>query len=248
MEFAMKLNFGLGFLAASLGSFSLVSLADSSSCKSLPNLEQVQKALVEVAAEDNAGIFKPSLLWATIVEKSGTICVVSKTGDAWLASRIISAQKAYTAVSLSNGQLAISTAQLFSLTQPGGSLFGLQHSNPVNPEVAYEGDISKYGTKKDPLVGKRMGGINVFGGGLALYDANKNVVGALGISGDTSCTDHLTAWKLRSKLKLNTLPGGLSTDKNDNMILDIDASGKSKSGFGHPSCSDGVKLAIEALK
>jgi hypothetical protein len=93
-----------------------------------------------------------------------------------------------------------------------------------------------------------MGGMNVFGGGLALYDANKNVVGAIGVSGDTSCTDHLTAWKLRANLKLNSLPGGLSSTKTDNMIFDIDATTrKSKSGFGHPSCSDAVKAAIEGL-
>jgi hypothetical protein len=71
--------------------------------------------------------------------------------DQWLGSRVISAQKANTAndFSLSNGAtlstglfpsgLALSTANLYSAVQPGGSLYGLQHSNPVDPEIATRG-------------------------------------------------------------------------------------------------------------
>jgi len=35
--------------------------------------------------------------------------------------------------------------------------------------------------------GMKVGGINVFGGGLALYDADGDVIDAIGVSGDTSC-------------------------------------------------------------
>src|SRR5213082_2707098 len=42
---------------------------------------------------------------------------------------------------------------LYSAVQPGGSLYGLQHSNPVDPTLAYEGDASLFGTASDPLVG-----------------------------------------------------------------------------------------------
>ena len=100
---------------------------------------------------------------------------------------MIAAQKANTAnsLSLSNGVtpgasavgsagLALSTANLFSAVQPGGSLYGLQHSNPVDTDVAYgEGhwaivppaNASSFGTTSDPMVGQRIGGVNVFGGG-----------------------------------------------------------------------------------
>jgi len=44
--------------------------------------------------------------------------------------------------------LALSTANLYSAVQPGGSLFGLQESNPVDTKVAYEGDSAKFGTAK----------------------------------------------------------------------------------------------------
>jgi hypothetical protein len=33
----------------------------------------------------------------------------------------------------------------------------LQESNPVNPEIAYKGPSSDYGTAEDPLVGRKMG-------------------------------------------------------------------------------------------
>jgi uncharacterized protein GlcG (DUF336 family) len=98
---------------------------------------------------------------------------------------VISAQKANTANAFSSSSVALSTANLYSAVQPGGSLFGLQESNPVNPLVAYRGDYKDFGTAKDPMVGFRIGGVNVFGGGLALYQG-ANVIGAVGVSGDTS--------------------------------------------------------------
>src|SRR5437763_16013080 len=116
--------------------------------------------------------------------------------DNWLAVRFIAAQKANTANAFSLKALALSTANLYSAVQPGGSLFGLQESNPVNAQIAYAGKSRDFGTKSDPLVGKRIGGVNVFGGGLALYD-NTGVIGAIGVSGDTSCADHNVAWRVR---------------------------------------------------
>ena len=35
-----------------------------------------------------------------------------------------------------------------------------------------------------------LGGINVFGGGLALYNSDGRLLGGLGVSGDSSCADH----------------------------------------------------------
>ena len=52
------------------------------------------------------------------------------------------------------------------------------------------------------MVGQRIGGINVFGGGLALYKAGVRV-GGLGVSGDQSCTDHMVAWRTRHALHLD---------------------------------------------
>jgi hypothetical protein len=103
-----------------------------------------------------------------------------------------------------------------------------------------------FGTPQDPLVGQRVGGINVFGGGLALYVGGKRV-GGLGVSGDTSRTDHMVAWWTRSVLKLAGFSGvgGVSGDsaRPDNIIFDIavnkvgvGAIGVSAGGFGRPTC------------
>ena len=151
-----------------------------------------------------------------------------------LGSRVISAQKANTANAFSLKGLALSTANLYSAVQPGGSLFGLQASNPVNTQVAYAGNAKDFGTKRDPMVGKRIGGVNVFGGGLALYD-DSGVIGAIGVSGDTSCADHNVAWRVRTALKLDKVPAGVNPNRNDGIIYDI-TNGASKSGFGHPGC------------
>ena len=191
----------------------------------------------------------------SVVARDGTVCAVTFTGndwgDQWPGSRVISAQKANTANAFSLPGLAIATANLFSAVQNGGSLFGLQFSNPVDPAVAYRGEAGQLGKPADPLVGQRVGGVNVFGGGLALYDPQGRLLGALGVSGDTSCADHNIAWKTRRALNLDRVPAGVhkrgAGDKgDDNIIYDI-ADGKSASGFGHPDCGLGEKVVAETL-
>ena len=212
--------------------------AASPDCKGLPTQQQLETAVLKVVARDNGGIFKPNAMWATIVNRSGEVCAVAKVGDAWPGSRVISAQKASTANAFSNDRLALATGNLYSAVQPGGSLYGLQFSNPVDAEAAYGGKAKDFGTSHDPLVGKRIGGVNVFGGGLALYAGDgKTVLGGLGLSGDSSCADHIIAWRVRSTFGLDHLPGGVSPNKDDNLILDVDQAGKSAGGYGHPACS-----------
>jgi hypothetical protein len=140
--------------------------------------------------------------------------------------------------------LVLSTANLYSAVQPGGTLFGLQESNPVDTGVAYGGNPSNYGQPNDPMVGDRIGGVNVFGGGLALYNSNHQLIGAVGVSGDSSCADHNIAWRTRHTLLLDYLPGGVSGDASrpDNIVYDIVTpvgfpAGVSASGWGHPTCS-----------
>ena len=172
------------------------------------------------AGTPNGGLGGP--MWLTLVDGSGIVCAVTNsldgsaynadvTADIWLGSRVISAQKANTANAFSTGRLALSTANLYSAVQPGGSLYGLQASNPVDATAAYEGRAADFGTPKDPLVGHRIGGINVFGGGLALYRNGKKI-GAIGVSGDTSCTDHVVAWKVRAITTFATVPDAAGFD------------------------------------
>src|SRR5437870_9562227 len=149
-------------------------------CKSLPNFSALKSALDAATATETSGL--NNHMWATIVDRDGVVCAVAfsgvNRGAQWPGSRVISAQKANTAnafsldpSSSSNGSgqaagLALSTANLYSAVQPGGSLFGLQESNPVNTQAAYGLASILYGTKADPLVHNKIGGINVFGGGL----------------------------------------------------------------------------------
>ena len=176
-------------------------------------------------------------MWATVVNRDGVVCAVTFSGDdrgdQWPGSRVISAQKANTANAFSRPAIGIgftfplSTAQLWTPGQPGGSLFGLQFSNPVETEVAYDEDADDYGQEGDPMEGKQIGGVNVFGGGLALYSSDDDVIGnaddeligAIGVSGDTSCTDHIIAWKTRDALGLDFVSGGVSSTGDDNLII-----------------------------
>ena len=214
----------------------------------LPEAAAVNQALKAVVAEKNGGFGLH--MWATLVDRDGVVKVVTfsgKTrGDQWPGSRVISAQKANTANAFSLPSLAISTAQLFTAVQPGNSLFGLQESNPVNAVVAYAGKGDDFGTSKDPMLNQRIGGVNVFGGGLACYAADGTLLGGLGVSGDSSVADHIIAWKLRHALSLDHIPGGVSPTGDDNMVIDLDG-GKSASGWGHPSTTVEATALVKAL-
>jgi uncharacterized protein GlcG (DUF336 family) len=217
--------------------------AAQADCGALPGWGQLKAALVGAVGAEGSGFNLQ--MWATLVDRDGVVCAVafsgSDRGAQWPGSRVISAQKANTANGFSLDSVVLSTANLYSAVQPGGSLFGLQHSNPVDTDVAYGGDPAHYGTPSDPMTGKRIGGVNVFGGGLALYDSNRKVVGAVGLSGDTSCADHMIAWRVRNRLHLDHLAGitGVSGDpqRPDNIVYDLNPStDKSASGWGHPRC------------
>lgn len=258
-------------LAACLAGGSMTAAAEhfENGCEALPDHAALKAALTAAVTTETTGLNLN--MWGTIVDRNGVVCAVAYSGDSagaqWLGSRVISAQKASTAnffsldgSSASNasgaaGGLALSTANLYTAVQPGGSLFGLQESNPVDPAVAYAGPVSDFGAPDDPMVNKIVGGVNVFGGGLALYAEGGELVGAVGVSGDTSCADHRIGWRVRRNLNLDYLSGvgGVSGDarRPDNMIFDVDANGVSFSGYGHPHCTptgDGNPVSLPAVR
>lgn len=234
--------------------------ATSGNCGLLPGYNALKAALQSAVSTETSGL--NNQMWATIVDRDGIVCAVAFSGISrgaqWPGSRVISAQKANTANSFSldafsnnngSGQpngLALSTANLYSAVQPGGSLFGLQESNPVDTAVAYQGPSSNFGTASDPMVGQKIGGVNVFGGGFALYATKDEfVVGGVGVSGDTSCADHNIGWRVRHNLGLDHMANtaGVSGDatRPDNIVFDIAANpnggtGISAGGYGHPMC------------
>ena len=229
-----------------LGSLAAASCAGaefiSPNCDQLPGHAALKAALSAARRASNGGFNLD--MWGTVVNRDGIVCAVAFTGpdrgSQWPGSRVISAQKANTANAFSLPALALSSANLWAPTQPGGSLFGLQASNPVNTETAYQGPSAEYGTEQDPMIGKKPGGVNVFGGGLALYNKDHLLVGALGVSGDTSCADHNIAWRTRNALHLDYVPAGVSGDaaRPDN----INYSGREPvpslaNDFSHPVCT-----------
>ena len=228
----------------------------SSACRDVPSHAALRDALEAARAQANGGFNLE--MWGTVVNRDGVVCAVAFTGmnrgDQWPGSRVISAQKANTANAFSLPGLALSTANLFTATQPGGSLFGLQASNPVDTGVAYGGNPANSGRANDPMVGGRIGGVNVFGGGLALYKSGGRLVGALGVSGDSSCADHNIAWRTRHTLNLDFVPGGISGDpaRPDNIVYDIvpqpgQMPGVSPSGWGHAACTPAATAIAAAL-
>jgi Haem-degrading len=209
-------------------------------CRDLPSHGELQATLESVVdGPDNVGLGNE--MWGTMVDRDGIVCAVAFTGDdsgdQWPGSRVISAQKANTANAFSLPGTAgfggaLSSGNLYGTVLEQGSLFGLQFSNPVDPAVAYEGPSSRFGQTNDPMLRNAIGGVNVFGGGLALYDPSGRLLGGLGVSGDTSCTDHIVAWKTRFFLNLDNVPGGVAGG-TDNLIIDPPVEPNT---FEHPTC------------
>ncbi|HEY0940975.1 MAG TPA: heme-binding protein [Steroidobacter sp.] len=213
-----------------------------SRCAALPTHAQLKAALTTARQADNGGFNLD--MWGTVVDRDGVVCAVAFTGTnrgaQWPGSRVISAQKANTANAFSLPGLALSTANLYAAVQPGGSLYGLQHSNPVETLVAYRGAGSRFGQPNDPMVGMRIGGVNVFGGGLALYNERQQLIGAIGVSGDTSCADHNIAWRARHELNLDFVPAGVSAANDDNInYIGVVPVPSVPNDFSHPVCAIG---------
>src|SRR5215469_2266009 len=97
-------------------------------------VSKVLSQLTSVVQQNNGGLFTPNRMWAAVVDRQGVLCDVTRSDpDAWPGSRDIAIAKAFSANAFSSHTLALSTANLYGPTQPGGSLYGLNNSNPFNP-------------------------------------------------------------------------------------------------------------------
>ena len=191
---------------------------------------QAKLATVVQSSDGNGGLFQPNRMWSAVVDRQGVLCsVIRSDPDAWPGSRSIAIAKASTANDFSNNKLALSTANLYSFIQsantqaatnfPAGSLYGLNNSNPFNPAFQAQGTG----------VGQVPGGIITFGGGVALYIRGQ-VIGGLGVSGDTACADHAIAYRMRHLASLDATP----TAGQDNIVY-LNA-GELPHDEAHPHC------------
>ena len=217
-----------------------VDAAGGANCSSLPGAADLKGWLNESDGPTAGGLFGGSRMWAAVVNRDGEVCSFTTSTDdptqVWPGSQAIAKAKAYTANAFSLDTLALSTARLYTFTQPGHSLWSLGQSNLYNATRlmapgARGGDRNQID-----------GGLIFFGGGVGLYRDGK-IVGGLGISGDTSCTDHEIAKRVRNLAGLNP-PGGMLAD-------DIQySSADGPSVFTHPLCPNtfrnGVFLGNEA--
>ena len=204
------------------------SAAAAGRCNGLPNEAALKGFLTNAptAGGDAGGLFHGVRMWAAVVNRDGEFCAAAtSTADpsqVWPGSQAIAKAKAYTANAFSLDDGPLSTAQLYTLTQPGHSLWSLGQSNLF--ESKFLAPPSGQGGGKEQIAG----GLIFFGGGVALYSDGK-IIGGLGISGDTSCTDHEIAKRVRDLASLNP-SGGATAD-------DIWYSSKDgASVFTHPLC------------
>jgi uncharacterized protein GlcG (DUF336 family) len=204
------------------------------------DLAKLLKAAPTREGADAGGLNHGKFMWGAVVNREGQLCSVAVSTDdpaaAWPGSRGIAIAKAFTANAFSTDTLPLSTARLYTLSQPGHSLWGAGAGNPINPEcLATPGHA-------DTGVGKVCGGTIVFGGGLALYKGQTRV-GGLGVSGDTSCADHEIAKRVRDAAGMNP-PAGRGAD--DIVYTSKDG----PSAFAHPLCANtwrnGEKIGDEA--
>jgi uncharacterized protein GlcG (DUF336 family) len=218
-----------------------VTPARSQGCADLPDAAALKKLLQDAPSQngDAGGLNHGKAMWGALVDRNGALCALAvSTEDApatWPGSRAIAMAKAFTANGFSTDTTPLSTARLYTLAQPGHSLWGIANGNPVSPScVAAANDVTTG-------IGKICGGTIVFGGGLALYKGQTRV-GGLGVSGDTACADHEIAKRVRQAAGL--APAGLPSD--DIVYTAVDG----PSPFAHPFCAntfrDGRRLGDEA--
>jgi uncharacterized protein GlcG (DUF336 family) len=222
--------------------------SDNNNCQGLPSAGQLKTLLNNAAALTTpplggpvGGLFGGTRMWASVVNRDGELCAfATSTSDptqVWPGSQAIAKAKAYTANAFSldttMGGFPLSTARLYTFTQPGRSLWSLGQSNPFNPELLAPPGGNSGG--KNQIAG----GLIFFGGGVALYQGTK-VIGGVGVSGDTSCADHEIAKRVRHLAGLNP-PGGPLVDDITYTVPD------GASAFTHPKCittyRNGVLLA-----
>jgi uncharacterized protein GlcG (DUF336 family) len=216
--------------------------AAAASCEDLPSASDLRQWLRRAPTEGGpaGGLMEGRFEWVSIVNRAGEVCetVVSTDdpGAAWPGSQAIAKSKAYTANAFSTDTQPMSTARLYTLAQPGHSLFGIVAGNPFSPECL----VTPVDAERSR--GKLCGGAIVFGGGVPLY-RGKTRIGGLGASGDTACADHEIAKRIRHFAGLDPEKGAYADD-----ITFASADGPSP--YAHPLCPNtwrnGQKLGDEA--
>lgn len=121
----------------------------------LENAEKMISAAKEKAVAIN------TKMNIAIVDAGANLVAFARMDGAWLGSLDISIKKAKTARFFD-----MNTGAIGGLSQPGGSLYNIEHSN---------------------------GGLITFPGGIPIKNSNGEIIGAIGVSGSTVENDHTVA-------------------------------------------------------
>lgn len=235
-----RLVLALGFAVFTAATSARASDSRQTNCQGLPSEAQLKALLNNAAGPPIGGLFDGTRMWAAVVNRDGELCGASTSkadpSQVWSGSQAIAKAKAYTANAFSLDSLALSTARLYTFTQPGHSLWSLGQSNLFNPRFLAPPAGNSGGENQ------LAGGLIFFGGGVPLY-RNGKIIGGLGVSGDTSCADHEVAKVVRTLAGLNPAGGPLVDDIS---YSSVDGAGV----FTHPLClntkRNGVSLGTEA--
>ena len=122
---------------------------------SLEQAEAAIKAAKEKATQLN------TLMNIAIVDSGTNLVAFAHMDNAWIGSIDISQRKARTARFFN-----MDTGKIGELSQPGGPLYHIEHSN---------------------------GGLITFPGGVIIKDGRGEIIGAIGVSGSTVENDHAVA-------------------------------------------------------
>ena len=122
------------------------------------SLEQAQKAIQAAVAKSAELGLKMNI---AVVDAGANLTAFARMDGAWLGSVDIAIKKARTARFFD-----MNTGEIGNLSQPGGSLYNIEHSN---------------------------NGLITFPGGIPIRDSSGQIIGAIGVSGDTVENDHTVA-------------------------------------------------------
>lgn len=121
-------------------------------------LAQAEK-IISVAKEKSTAI--DTKMNIAIVDAGANLVAFARMDGAWLGSLDISIKKAKTA-----RYFDMNTGVIGSLSQPGGALYNIEHSN---------------------------NGLITFPGGVPIKNVSGQIIGAIGVSGSTVENDHTVA-------------------------------------------------------
>jgi len=123
-------------------------------------LEQAEK-IIEIAKEKS--ITLDTKMNIAVVDGGANLVAFARMDGAWLGSLDISIKKAKTA-----RYFDMNTGVIGGLSQPGGPLFNIEHSNS---------------------------GLITFPGGVPIKNTEGEIIGAIGVSGSSVENDHAVAEK-----------------------------------------------------